>query len=218
MNRLEGAGLSGLIPAPFIQNHVNWCWATVAKIVGLAYLKSQNKALSNELIYYKQAVWPDIIGLRWEYIENVNGQVFVDYLQYCIVKSARSEIFNSDGFQAEGDTGKECALKYVVSGDCYSKNVEVVTLGKFNDRKSIIELYTNDITYAFTKGRYFIGNYIPIGKSSAHSVVLIPTNDGIKLYDPWNGLVGYYSLTDIFERGFYASRGFGIIKWIQFIV
>jgi hypothetical protein len=30
--------------APFIQNHVNWCWATAAKIVGLAYCAKYGQA------------------------------------------------------------------------------------------------------------------------------------------------------------------------------
>lgn len=39
----------------------------------------------------------------------------------------------------------------------------------------------------------------------------------IILYDPWDGYIEQYSVTQIFRTGFLTNRGKGLVKWIQYI-
>ena len=38
-------------PAPYIQNHVSWCWATAAKIVGFHFLIKEITGQTEQTIF-----------------------------------------------------------------------------------------------------------------------------------------------------------------------
>ena len=53
-------------PAPYIQNHVSWCWATAAKIVGFHFLMSTGKSIP---IKPEQGIIVEsMVGFRWDYV------------------------------------------------------------------------------------------------------------------------------------------------------
>ena len=74
-------------PAPYIQNHVSWCWATAAKIVGFHFLMSTGKSIP---IKPEQGIIVEsMVGFRWDYVRKSCEHIFADAWQYDIVKGVQ---------------------------------------------------------------------------------------------------------------------------------
>lgn len=207
--------------AAFIQNHVNWCWATSAKIVGIVYLwrKFGDHCFSQALFNTAQGVVvrKDYQGLRLHVCGEYQGNVVVDAIQQDIVEHAKDPLTNFDGNQPEGDAGKARALRYIITGDPNSVFPEIVLVGSYLDAQDLLTSSESLIREAIELGCPFIGNY-QRQDGTFHSVVLLPTSDSqLELYDPWDGFREKFSETQIFKSGFLTNQGVGRIRWIQFI-
>ena len=199
-------------PAPYIQNHVSWCWATAAKIVGFHFLMSTGKSIKPE----QGIIVESMVGFRWDYVRKSCEHIFADAWQYDIVKAARSPIFNPSGDKPEGDVGKERALKYVIAGDPDSETPVIRTLGKYDDKHSLYQIYGQSLFDLLDCSGCVIGNYQKLN-GSYHSVVLSRTEKGLKLFDPWDGFADEFTVEQIFQSGFLSNSGPGIVKWIQYV-
>lgn len=202
-----------LRPVPYIQNHINWCWATAAKIVGLHY---------RALMGYSRVQWPekgvprsDRRGLRPEYVRYCDGVPMVDSLQAMIVEAAQEKGLNADGNSPMGDAEKIRALKYVVSGNPHSTEVSIRTLG-YVDSSDLLEEAGEELVFVLNRPSCTIGNYQRI-TGDYHSLVLLPKDSGIILYDPWDGFCEWFTVRQVFSTGFLLNTGPGIIRWIQYI-
>ena len=201
-------------PAPYIQNHVSWCWATAVKIVGFHFLMSTGKSIP---IKPEQGIIVEsMVGFRWDYVRKSCEHIFADAWQYDIVKAARSPIFNPSGDKPEGDVGKERALKYVIAGDPDSETPVIRTLGKYDDKHSLYQIYGQSLFDLLDCSGCVIGNYQKLN-GSYHSVVLSRTEKGLKLFDPWDGFADEFTVEQIFQSGFLSNSGPGIVKWIQYV-
>ena len=207
--------------AAFIQNHVNWCWATSAKIVGIEYLRRKcgehclSQAFSN--VAQVGVIRKDHQGLRLHVCGKYQGNVVVDAMQQDIVEHAKDPLKNFDGNQPEGDAGKARALRYIITGNPNSVFPEIVLVGSYLDAQDLLTSSGSLIKEATELGYPFIGNY-QRQDGTFHSVVLFPTPDfQLELYDPWDGFREKFSKTQIFKSGFLTNQGFGLIRWIQFI-
>lgn len=198
-----------LTPAPFIQNHINWCWATVAKIVGFHYL-----SLRGQKIPWKKGdgiCRADAVGLRTEFICMKDGLTMVDAWQNKIVEVSKSPVFNADGNQAEDDEGKARALRYVASGDPFSSSTNIITTLSPCDGQDLMCVVKDILKFSQCS---LIGNYRRLD-GSYHSVVLKPENELFVLYDPWDGYSSKFTMQQVFTTGFLSNTGPGVIQWIQ---
>ena len=131
-------------------------------------------------------------------------------------QQARSPIFNPSGDKPEGDVGKERALKYVIAGDPDSETPVIRTLGKYDDKHSLYQIYGQSLFDLLDCSGCVIGNYQKLN-GSYHSVVLSRTEKGLKLFDPWDGFADEFTVEQIFQSGFLSNSGPGIVKWIQYV-
>lgn len=208
------------LAAPNIQNHVNWCWAVAAKIVGIEYcLRNQ---IPCPIIDQTQRVSRDIIrkdssGLRLHVCGSYQGKTTVDAAQLSIVERAKDPINNPDGNQPEGDSGKARALRYIITGYPESDIPSIQLAGFYADPHDLLSTASLSIAEAINLGNPFIGNYRR-QDGTFHSVVLTPlTESTLEIYDPWDGYREQYSKFQLFKSGFLTNQGPGIIKWIQYI-
>ena len=202
------------LPTPYIQNHINWCWATSAKIVGLQYLLLNGGSIPMKRVEGVPRIY--LYGLRSEYIRMKNSVAFVDAWQNDIVIAARSSDLNPTGNAPEGDEGKERALKYIVTGDPFSTKINILTIGRSDMGDTLFQSDLKELMVVMERGISVIGNYQRID-GNYHSVVLSKALTGIKLYDPWDGFAGMFTFAQMFHSGFLSNSGPGVIKWIQFI-
>lgn len=205
---------------PNIQNHVNWCWAVAAKIVGVEYC--QRNQISSPIIDQTQKGSEDIIrkdpfGLRPYVCGSYQGQPTVDALQLSIVEHAKDPINNPDGNWPEGDLGKARALRYIITGNPESDTLSIQLVGFYADPHDLLSTAPLSIAEAIDWGNPFIGNY-QRQDGTFHSIVLTPlTESTLEIYDPWDGYREHFSKFQLFRSGFVTNRGPGIIKWIQYI-
>lgn len=200
----------------YIQNHINWCWATVAKIVGLEYCLKHNLPIR---IHQDglDIIQTDLRGLRLDVCGRFQGYVTVDAMQLSIVKHASNPLNNSEGNLPEGDAAKERALRYVISGNADTLFPIVVLAGHYQNENDLLSSSPKLIEEAIILGNSFIGNYQRVN-GTFHSVVLSPISENrLKLYDPWDGFQGEFSKQQIFSSGFLNNQGPGVIRWIQYI-
>ena len=202
-------------PDPYIQNHVSWCWATAAKITGFHILLTMGKNIPQKT--KRRIIHFPLAGLRQKYVEERDGEIFVDGWQFDIVEVAKTTLFNPVGDRPEGDEGKERALKYVITGDPESKEIEVRTFGQHGSTNTLYQAYAHQLVTILDRVGCVIGNYQKTN-GNYHSVVLIKTSHGIQLYDPWDGFFENFSVEQIFQSGFLSNSGSGIIHWIQYAV
>ena len=201
-------------PNPYIQNHVSWCWATAAKIVGFHHLQKLGRTIPvkpKHIITGSQ-----IVGLRREYIGEIEGCVFVDGWQFDIVKAAKTSFLNPTGDKPEGDEGKERALKYVIAGNPDSNEIEVKTLGQCASARTLYQTCAHQLFTIIGCSGCVIGNYQKIN-GNYHSVVLFESDNKVQLYDPWDGFSCGFTMEQIFQSGFLSNSGPGVIKWIQYV-
>lgn len=150
-------------------------------------------------------------AFNYEYLDS-------DVSQESVVRNANTFMPGIAGDFPGDDEAKIRGLKYVVTGDCNSDLVEVVNLGTHDMTESLLELYSHEIEAVFQRHNYIIGNAVLFPQGISHSFVLIGIEDNrIKVFDPWNGRITKYTLDEVFVHGFLSQRGFGIIKWIQYI-
>lgn len=209
------------IAAAFIQNHVNWCWATSAKIVGIEYLRQKygehclNQTFCNTA--QEGVIRKDHQGLRLQVCGVYQGNVVVDAMQQDIVEHAKDPVKNFDGNQPEGDAGKARALRYIITGNPNSVFPEIALVGSYFNTQDLLTSSESLVKEATELGYPFIGNYRR-HDGTFHSVVLFPTPDlQLELYDPWDGFREKFSKAQIFKSGFLTNQGVGLIRWIQFI-
>lgn len=207
-------------PEPFIQNHVNWCWAVAAKIVGINYLKLSAKYNLDSIAERVNAVTKlnsEITGLRLEFCGNENGHIAVDALQYDLVLHACNRVFNPVGILPEDDEAKARAIRYLLSAANLNELPRIETLGTFSDMQLLVPTYERHLVEIIGYGYSFIGNYMK-ANGCFHSVVLTPSHArSLELYDPWDGYKEIFSMKQIFKSGFLTNQGLGIIQWIQYI-
>ena len=203
------------LPAPYIQNHVNWCWATAAKIAGLYYCSTERRPpLWQE---GPACLRSDPTRLRADYVGHDGEQFTVDMWQQAIVQHASDPVKNPDGNLPETDAAKIRALRYVVTGDIHSSAIEVVSIGQSQSETDLLTAAGAEIREASAHGRCIIGNFIKISGLS-HSVVLIPKSDKLfLLYDPWDGYSDLVTDRQVFQTGFLTSQGPGRVAWLQYI-
>lgn len=208
------------LAAPNIQNHVNWCWAVAAKIVGIEYCLRNKIAcpiIDQANKNPKGIIRKDISGLRLHVCGSLQGKPTVDALQFSIVERAKDPINNPDGNQPEGDVGKARALRYITTGDPESDTLFVQLSGFYADPCDLLSTAPLSIDEAISLGNPFIGNY-QRQDGTFHSIVLTPlTETALEIYDPWDGFREQFSKFQLFKSGFLTNQGPGIIKWIQYI-
>lgn len=204
-------------PFPYIQNHINWCWATSAKIVGLDYCIAINRTPCCRAKATALATRSDLTGLRPDYVGYADGQALVDAMQQEVVLRAKDSDRNPDGNMPESDEGKLRALRYIITGDELSSSLEIVTRGYYRNTVDLLTSEKTALGEIELLGRSFIGNYIKHNRTS-HSVVLQPEGNHLfTLYDPWDGFTATVSKTQLFQTGFLTNQGSGIIQWIHYI-
>ncbi|MFI3173289.1 MAG: hypothetical protein R3Y24_02710 [Eubacteriales bacterium] len=206
-------------PLPYIQNHINWCWAVSAKIVGFHYAKLKNLELPFDYdIKYPFGIKSNIKnGLAERCMGIDNGLPTIDVWQSMIVQNAKSKTKNIYGDLPEDDSAKVRALKYVVSGDINSKEIEVCEFGYYDDEIPLCE-FNNfiEIKNVLEQGYAIIGNCI-FFNGLAHSLVIFPHNEKLKIYDPKNGATDICSYDQVFRTGFLTDSGQAVVKWVQYI-
>lgn len=209
---------SDRIPNPYIQNHINWCWAVAAKIVGISYCWHNNLSSQfSEGAAICGVVRKDHCGLRSCVCGSCHNEITVDALQFNVVEHAKDRLKNPDGNLPEDDEGKARALRYVITGNPYSPTPDIVVAGFYSDARDLLSTSSAFIDEAIRLGIPFIGNCLLEGRNY-HSVVLFPvTESQLELYDPWDGYKDRFSKTQIFKSGFLTNQGRGVIKWIQYI-
>ena len=167
---------------------------------------------------------PDII------LDSINHSVYygdkansfvsndADLWQVDIVMNANTIMPGVIGNFPGDDEAKIRGIKYVVTGDCNSDEIEVKNLGTYDMKESLLSLYKDEISAVFKSKNYIIGNAVLKPQDICHSFVLMDMwGNKIQIYDPWNGSAAIYDIHDVFENGFMSEKGVGIIKWIQFI-
>lgn len=216
----------------YIQNRTNWCWAVGCKLVGEQFKRNKSRFLSKLDIDKAQefAVVPtnfdeetltyNLNGLRQDMVEQERGGFLIDAWQRAIVMNANMGCPGDDGNWPGDDEAKERGIKYVVTGRCESNLIQTATIGEFDSVESLPCRYLEQIRFVFQGNGYMIGNSILYPKRICHSFVLMDwtTDDKILLYDPWNGMFGFYPSEDVFCGGISSPLGTGIIKWAQYIM
>lgn len=201
---------------PFIQSHINWCWATCAKIVGIQYchLNSRPLLFSQQI---RDIPRNDLRGLRLSVCGTREGAITVDALQMLIVEHARSPEKNLSGNFPEDDNAKERALRYVITGSIHSKSPDIIVAGDYYNQASLLDVLPDELDAAIGLSNPFIANYRRVDETF-HSVVLSPISETrLRLYDPWDGYQEEFSKLQLFKSGFLTNQGPGIIQWIQYI-
>lgn len=202
---------------PYIQNHVNWCWATAAKIIGVQYCCRNHIRPHLSALLGASVIRGDQTGLRPQVCGESGGRLTVDAVQLAIVEHAKDLDYNPEGNLPENDEGKARALRYIITGDPDSYSPEIVICGHYRASQDMLSTSANQIREAMERGNCFIGNYRR-QNGLFHSVVLCPNPEfQIELYDPWDGYKAQYTLTQMFRSGFLSNMGPGVIQWIQYI-
>jgi len=138
--------------------------------------------------------------------------------QCAIVKNANTVMPGITGNFSGDDDAKIQGIKYVVTGNCNSEEINVVNLGTYDMPDSLWNLYGEAIKAVLNSKNYIIGNAVLYPEGICHSFVLMDmTENMIQIYDPWDGNTGMYDIHEVFETGFVSAKGTGIIKWMQFI-
>lgn len=207
-------------PQPFVQNHTNWCWATVAKIVGLHYIQKKGlpAAYQWECDFPYGVTADGMAGLIPHTLGRCLDAVTVDAWQYKIVENAKNHEKNPFGNLPEYDVAKVRALRYVVTGDANNNTFPIQEFGFYKD---ILPLYKQECFEEIERnldiGFASIGNYINIDRT-AHSVVIFPkANKAVTLYNPQDGTSYTCSYRQAFETGFLTTKGQAVIQWVQYI-
>ena len=201
-----------------VQNHINWCWATAAKIVGVEYCHRNRLPIHAGInIEHANTIRKDCQGLRPQICGLCKGMLTVDAMQLDIVEHAKDTYRNPSGNLPEDDEGKARALRYIITGNPSSISPEIVTIGHYWDEQGLLDSSPSLIDEAIRSGTPFIGNY-QRQDGTFHSVVLYPMSSSkLKLFDPWDGFQGQFSISQIFRSGFLTNQGKGVILWIQYI-
>lgn len=97
-----------------------------------------------------------------------------------------------------------------------SETPVIRTLGKYDDKHSLYQIYGQSLFDLLDCSGCVIGNYQKLN-GSYHSVVLSRTEKGLKLFDPWDGFADEFTVEQIFQSGFLSNSGPGIVKWIQYV-
>ena len=205
-------------PLHNVQNHINWCWATAAKIVGVEYCHRNLLPIHAGInIEHANTIRKDCQGLRPQICGLCKGMLTVDAMQLDIVEHAKDTYRNPSGNLPEDDEGKARALRYIITGNPSSISPEIVTIGHYWDEQGLLDSSPSLIDEAIRSGTPFIGNY-QRQDGTFHSVVLYPMSSSkLKLFDPWDGFQGQFSISQIFRSGFLTNQGKGVILWIQYI-
>lgn len=211
----------------YIQNRTNWCWAVACKILGEQYKKQYSEFIFSinkvgdvtEEEYKRGVVTNELDGLRMEHIRLENGRCFIDAWQRAIVMNASLTNRGVDGNFPGDDTAKLRGLRYMVTGDCESRLIDAVNIGRFDSENSLLHDYYEYILSAFEEKHYLIGNAVLYPRKVCHSFVLLAwlPEDRITIYDPWNGKIKNYPVEMVFYKGFTSILGHGVIKWMQYI-
>ena len=205
-------------PLHNVQNHINWCWATAAKTVGVEYCHRNRLPIHAGInIEHANTIRKDCQGLRPQICGLCKGMLTVDAMQLDIVEHAKDTYRNPSGNLPEDDEGKARALRYIITGNPSSISPEIVTIGHYWDEQGLLDSSPSLIDEAIRSGTPFIGNY-QRQDGTFHSVVLYPMSSSkLKLFDPWDGFQGQFSISQIFRSGFLTNQGKGVILWIQYI-
>ena len=205
-------------PLHNVQNHINWCWATAAKIVGVEYCHRNRLPIHAGInIEHANTIRKDCQGLRPQICGLCKGMLTVDAMQLDIVEHAKDTYRNPSGNLPEDDEGKARALRYIITGNPSSISPEIVTIGHYWDEQGLLDSSPSLIDEAIRSGTPFIGNY-QRQDGTFHSVVLYPMSSSkLKLFDPWDGFQGQFSISQIFRSGFLTNQGKVVILWIQYI-
>ena len=205
-------------PLHNVQNHINWCWATAAKIVGVEYCHRNRLPIHAGInIEHANTIRKDCQGLRPQICGLCKGMLTVDAMQLDIVEHAKDTYRNPSGNLPEDDEGKARALRYIITGNPSSISPEIVTIGHYWDEQGLLDSSPSLIDEAIRSGTPFIGNY-QRQDGTFHSVVLYPMSSSkLKLFDPWDGFQEQFSISQIFRSGFLTNQGKGVILWIQYI-
>ena len=159
-------------------------------------------------------------GIRTDIVSQKDGAFLLDTWQRLIVMNANSEYPGLDGNWPGDDEAKERGIKYVITGQCDSHLINVVSIGNFDSDKSILHNYYRQIRSVFAQNNYLIGNAVLYPDRVCHSFVLLDwtAEDKILLYDPWDGYFEFHAVADVFCNGISVPLGTGIIKWAQYVL
>jgi len=202
----------------YIQNRTNWCWAVACRMVGEQFKWNNFKTINKKFCENTVPTY-NMDGLRKEVAEWDGKNFWIDSVQRAIVMKAYADDIYCDANVAGDDFAKERGIKYIVTGDCYSESIQVVTIGEFDAQDSLLCRYEEQMRAVFKRDGYMIGNAILFPKGICHSFVLLDwtEDNNILLYDPWDGSFDFYPVEAVFVNGFVSALGMGIVKWIQYI-
>lgn len=201
-----------------IQNHINWCWATAAIIVGTEYcLRYGISPHFENAMGVSIVIEKDLPGLRRQACGYYQGKITVNALQFEVVEHTKDPEQNPTGYLPEGDEAKARALRYIITGDANKSFPEIIVAGLYHDKRSLLISSPSQIAEAIDLGNAFIGNYQK-RTGSFHSIILRPTADStLELYDPWDGFTERYSKEQVFQSGFLTNQGAGVVQWVQYV-
>ena len=127
-------------PLHNVQNHINWCWATAAKIVGVEYCHRNRLPIHAGInIEHANTIRKDCQGLRPQICGLCKGMLTVDAMQLDIVEHAKDTYRNPSGNLPEDDEGKARALRYIITGNPSSISPEIVTIGHYWDEQGLLD-------------------------------------------------------------------------------
>lgn len=153
-------------------------------------------------------------------MSNFNGlkELVVDTSQEAIVRNANTVKPGFLGDFPGDDAAKIRGLKYVVTGDCESDLINIINVGSYDMRESLLDFCREELVDVFQSNNYMIGNAVLYPGGICHSFVLTGMDDyGVRIYDPWEGSIMEYCEDEVFKSGFQCTLGRGVIKWVQYI-
>ena len=204
------------MPYPLVQNHRAWCWAVCAKLAGDIYKSSYPSFAFNLSALEKKYPFgmpiESISGFRPDCLGIYQGQPTVDLWQWTITRAV-----SAVGAGTATDDEKKRALRFVITGNPDSTQVEIVSAGKYGSGISLVSLFNEVLSdYLNDKGSV-IGNYYTKERNAFHSVIINGNQDGLTLYDPWDGAIWPVTIRQLLTDGFSTNFGSGIIEWVQYI-
>jgi hypothetical protein len=205
------------LPTPFIQNHIAWCWAVCARLLGEHYaVRRSNTAVqmaSLENAYPFGIPIDDLRGFRREHLGYVDNKPTADLWQWTI-----AHVSGAGSTGTATDDVKERAVRFVVTGNPTGVQIEVNTYGRFASGMSARRFFEDVLCKRQPKCVCFIGNCFLPESTVFHSVFIKGNPHELYVCDPWDGATISADAEQLFEGGIRMSLGIGTVEWIQYIL
>jgi hypothetical protein len=204
-------------PIPLIQNHISWCWAVCARLLGERYAKRRSTSVLNltslENAYPFGIPVDDTHGFRSEYLGRADGAPTADLWQWAIVHASGA---GKMGTATDGI--KERAVRFVITGEPENERVKVNTYGKFGSGVSVHPFFNDILCKNNGQDIGFIGNCFLPASVVFHSIFADGNRRALQIYDPWDGASFSVDTEQLFASGVKLSLGQAVAEWIQYVI